>query len=62
MLRPPQGPLADSGLPLLHTLTIKGYSLLYPRRLAKCLNRPGSLGGTQARAITDELEERFPSA
>jgi hypothetical protein len=46
----PEGFLAESGLPVLRTLKIKGYPLYYPRRLAKRLNRHGSL--TRGEAVT----------
>jgi hypothetical protein len=58
----PQGFMADSGLPVLRTLKVNGYSLYYPRRLAKRLNRRGSLTAEQARVIHAELATRFPPA
>jgi hypothetical protein len=58
----PQGFIVDNGLPVLRTLKINGYSLYYPRRLAKRLNRPGPLTPEQARRIHAELAERLPVA
>lgn len=58
----PQGFMADSGLPVLRTLKVNGYPLYYPRRLAKRLNRRGSLTAEQARVIRAELATRFPPA
>jgi len=51
----PEGVLADSRLPLLRTLKIKGYPLYYPRRLAKRLNQDGPLTPDQARMIHAHL-------
>ena len=58
----PEGPLAATELPLLRTLSIDGYPLLYPRKLAKRLNRPGALGADEAGRIARELATRFPPA
>jgi Nuclease-related domain len=58
----PAGLLAASDLPWLRTLSIDGYSLLYPRKLAKRLNRPGPLNKTEATRIAQALATRFPAA
>ena len=51
----PEGFMADSGLPVLRTLKIKGYPLYYPRRLARRLNRRGALTPDQGRSIHAHL-------
>jgi nuclease-like protein len=58
----PDGQLGGSGLPLLRTLRIQGYPLLYPRRLAKILNQTGELRQEETPSITAALAQRFPSA
>jgi hypothetical protein len=58
----PEGLLADSGLPLLRTLSVRGYPLYYPRRLAKRLNTAGDVNAEQAQAIAYELVRQFPAA
>jgi hypothetical protein len=58
----PEGFMADSGLPVLRTLRIKGYPLYYPRRLARHLNRSGPLTPEQARQIHVALAERLAPA
>jgi Nuclease-related domain len=58
----PEGFMADSGLPVLRTLKINGFPLYYPRRLAKRLNRAGSLTAEQARVIHAELASRLAAA
>jgi hypothetical protein len=58
----PEGFLADVDLPLLWTLKINGYSLYYPRRLAKRLNQPGPLTRDRALSLRAELAERLPQA
>jgi hypothetical protein len=58
----PDGFLADSGLPVLGTLTVHGYPVYYPRRLAKRLLQPGPLTPEQAEAIGSQLQQRLPSA
>ncbi len=58
----PEGLLAHSGLPLVRTLSIRGYRLYYPRRLAKRLNTPGDLTTEQAEVIASALPHRFPPA
>jgi hypothetical protein len=54
---PPEGFMADSGLPVLRTLKIKDYPLYYPRRLARRLNRRGGLTPDQARRTHAYLAE-----
>jgi hypothetical protein len=46
----------------LRTLSIRGYRLYYPRRLAKRLNTPGDLTPEQAEVIASGLAQRFPPA
>lgn len=58
----PEGFMADSGLPVLRTLKIKGYPLYYPRRLARRLNRSGPLTPEQARQIHAALAEKLTPA
>jgi hypothetical protein len=50
------------GIPLLRTLSIRGHSLFYPRKLAKRLNEPGALDPGQIRDLAAALAARFPSA
>lgn len=59
---PPEGLLADDGLPLFKTLQMNGYPLLYPRRLIKRLNAPGPLSPEQVREIHSALAARLPAA
>jgi Nuclease-related domain len=49
-------------MPSLRRLSVGGYPLVYPRRLAKRLNRPGELGPELMRLVAAELSQRFPSA
>jgi len=58
----PEGRFAGSGLPVIRTLSISGYPLYYPRRLAKKINRPGPLMPEQASRIHAELAQRLPPA
>jgi Nuclease-related domain len=58
----PEGLLADSGLPVIRTLQIKGFPLYYPRRLSKRLNGPGPISPVQAAALRDVLAQRLPPA
>ncbi len=39
-----------------------GYALLYPRKLAKRLNRPGPLDEAETTRIAQALATRFPAA
>jgi len=59
---PPEGLLADSGLPVLRTLKINGYPLYYPRRLAKRLNSDGPLTDDRARSLCADVAQRLPPA
>jgi hypothetical protein len=56
----PEGRFADSGLPVIRTLSISGFPLYYPRRLAKKLNRAGPVTPEQAGRIHAELAQRLP--
>jgi hypothetical protein len=58
----PKGHLSDSGLPLARTLTINGYRLYHPRRLAKKLNRPGPITPARAQHLARALAQHFPTA
>lgn len=58
----PRGAIADSGLPLVRTLSIDGFPLLYPRRLAARLRRPGAIAPGERRSIAAALAVRFPPA
>ncbi|HEV7584214.1 MAG TPA: nuclease-related domain-containing protein [Solirubrobacteraceae bacterium] len=58
----PEGLLADVGLPLLRTLEIDGCQIYYPRKLARRLNRAGSLSVERALAIRAELSRSLPAA
>jgi hypothetical protein len=58
----PEGFMADSGLPVMRTLKIKGYPLYYPRRLARRLNRSGPLTPEQTRQIHVALAEGLAPA
>jgi hypothetical protein len=51
-----------NGIPLLHTLRIRGYPLFYPRKLAKRLNKQGELDPGQMRMVAEGLAGRFPAA
>lgn len=48
--------------PLLRKLSIDGYPLLYPRQLAKLLNRPGGLGADEIRGLAEALAAALPPA
>lgn len=58
----PAGLLSDVGLPIVGTLKIDGYALYYPRRLARRLNRRGSLTRERANLLHTELAKRLPPA
>ncbi len=58
----PAGQRGGSGVPLMRTLSIRGHSLFYPRKLAKRLTAPGELTPEQVQAIATTLATRFPSA
>lgn len=48
--------------PLLRKLSLDGYPLLYPRELAKLLNRPGELGADEIRELAEALAAALPPA
>ena len=52
-------PRSRANIDLLRTLSIRGHSLFYPRRLAKRLNEPGDLGQGQIQVIAAALAQRF---
>jgi hypothetical protein len=58
----PEGQSSGGGMPLLRSLTIGGYPLLSPRRLAKRLNKPGALGAEEALVVAEALAALFPVA
>jgi hypothetical protein len=55
----PAGIRAESGLPLLRTLHVRGYALLQPRRLARRLNARGPFGRARMSALHAALEARL---
>jgi hypothetical protein len=58
----PDGQAGGTDIPILRTLRIDGFPLLYPRKLAKRLKRPGSLTDDQVAVLTEALVELFPKA
>ena len=58
----PVGQAGGSGLPLLRTLSIQGFPLLYPRKLSKRLNAPGELSVESRTEVADLLARAFPRA
>ena len=52
----------DADLPMLGKLSFNGYSLLYPKALAKRINQSGPVGAERVRALAGALAHRFPSA
>jgi Nuclease-related domain len=48
--------------PLLRKLSFDGYRLLYPRQLAKWLNRPGELDSDEMRRLAENLAITLPAA
>jgi hypothetical protein len=54
--------LVDAELPLVRTLTFRGYPLLGRRKLAKTLNAPGALSDAEVCALAARLAERFQAA
>ena len=54
--------LVDAELPLLRTLTFRGYPLLSRRKLAKTLNGLGALPDAEVRALAALIAERFRAA
>ncbi|MBK5219199.1 MAG: NERD domain-containing protein [Thermoleophilia bacterium] len=58
----PAGQPGGSGLPLIKTLSINGFPLLYPRKLSKRLNAPGALTEESRRQVAELLAHAFPRA
>jgi hypothetical protein len=58
----PAGQSGGSGIPLLRTLRIDGYELLYPRRLSKRLNAPGALSPESRWEVAALLAAALPAA
>jgi Nuclease-related domain len=58
----PDGHASGSGLPLLRTLSIKGFPLLYPRKLSKRLNARGELSPESRTEVADLLARAFSRA
>ena len=52
----------DTDLPLIGTLTLRGYPLLYPKRLAKRINRADRTGVATVRATAAALATIFFAA
>jgi hypothetical protein len=52
----------DADLPLVGTLKLNGFALLYRKALARRLNANGPLGRETAQSIATQLAERFPPA
>lgn len=57
---PPEG--QSTKLPLLRKLSVSGYPLLYPRKLAKRLKEPGELSAEQMRLVAEALAHTFQPA
>jgi Nuclease-related domain len=56
-----EGQSGGSGIPLLQTLTVSGFPLMNPRRLAKRLNQPGVLGRDEVLVVAEALSTLFPA-
>lgn len=56
----PEGQSGGTKLPLLRTLSVSGYPLLHPRKLAKRLKQPGELSAEQMRLVAEALAQKFP--
>ena len=54
--------LVDADLPLVGTLTFRGYPLLYRKKLAKRLNADGPVPPERVRKLAALLAERLPPA
>jgi len=54
--------LLDADLPLVGTLSFRGYQLLYRKKLTRKLNAAGRLSDTGVRELADALADRFPAA
>ena len=52
----------NAEMPLLRKLRFGEYPLLYPRQLAKWLNRSGGLDATQRRVLAEALIAALPAA
>ena len=62
---PVQGCLCFVGgaeMPLWRKLSVDGYPLVYPRRLAKLLNQTGELEPEEMRLVAEALGRAFPAA
>ena len=59
---PPEGFLADVGLPVFRTLKINGYPLYYAKRLANRLNQVGPITPDRAQTLEAEIDRRLPPA
>jgi hypothetical protein len=57
----PDGQAGGSDIPLVRTLSIAGFPLLYPRKLYRRLGADGLRPGRIA-VLTKALVERFPAA
>jgi hypothetical protein len=58
----PDNQAGGSGLPLLRTLRIDDFPLLYPRKLSKRLNAPGGLSPESRQEVSELLARAFPRA
>ena len=52
----------DADLPPVGTLSLNGFPLLYPKRLAKRINRDGPLEPSRVRSLARDLAARFAPA
>lgn len=52
----------DADIPVLGRTTMRGFEMLYPRRLAKRLNAIGALRDDHVRSIAGALAQHFPVA
>lgn len=52
----------DADLPLIGTLRFRGFPLVYPKALAKQINRPGPVTPEQLHAVASALAAHFPPA
>ncbi len=57
----PAGQAGGSGLPLIRTLSINDFPLLYPRKLSKRLNAPGSLSADSRTEVANLLASVLPA-
>jgi hypothetical protein len=56
------GQAGGIGLPLIRTLSINGFPLLYPRKLSKRLNAAGALSDASRVEVAELLVAAFPKA